>query len=83
MRKRLFIPLVLTAVLAGTTSPPAQTGRRPGAGPGGRPGSFDASTPDIGEPMPELTLYDAQGEEVRLRELFLGHHTVLVLGCLT
>ena len=83
MRNWTFVPLVAAVVLAGTALAPAQTGRRPGAGPAGRPGSFGSSTPDVGDPMPELTLYDAQGEEVRLPELLLGHHTVLVLGCLT
>ncbi len=46
-------------------------------------GAFERSAPAIGEPMPDLTVYDPAGKELRLREVLSGRHTVLILGCLT
>ena len=44
---------------------------------------FDAAL-QLGEQVPDLTIVDAQGEPVNLREL-ASHspYTVLTLGCLT
>ena len=45
---------------------------------------FDTITPAIGELLPDLELYDADGNTVQLREVAgNGRYTVLVLGCLT
>ena len=44
---------------------------------------FEATAPAVGEPLPELSVYDADGKERRLGELLQGHYTVIVLGCLT
>ena len=44
--------------------------------------SFDRTSPPIGEMVPDVTGYDANGKAIRLRGL-RGHHTVLVFGCLT
>ncbi len=45
---------------------------------------FDTITPAIGELLPNLELYDADGNTVQLREVAgNGRYTVLVLGCLT
>lgn len=44
--------------------------------------SFDRMSPSIGEMVPDVVGYDANGKEFRLRDL-KGHHTVLVFGCLT
>lgn len=44
---------------------------------------FEATAPAVGEPLPDLAVYDAGGTERRLRELLQGHYTVIVLGCLT
>ena len=44
---------------------------------------FEAAAPAIGEPLPDLAVYDAGGKERRLGELLQGHYTVIVLGCLT
>ncbi len=44
---------------------------------------FEATAPALGEPLPDLAVYDAAGEERRLGELLQGHYTVIVLGCLT
>ena len=44
---------------------------------------FETSAPDIGEQLPDLTVFDADGKELRLRKLLQEHFTVIVLGCLT
>ncbi len=44
---------------------------------------FEATAPAIGEPMPDVVLYDAGGKGLRVSELLQGHYTVIVLGCLT
>ncbi len=46
-------------------------------------GRFEATAPAVGEPLPDLAIYDARGKERRLGELLQGHYTVIVLGCLT
>ncbi len=60
---------------------------RPGGGPGGRPGrgpggpSQESGTL-VGQPLPDITVYDAQGKEFSLSSL-KGNYSVLVFGCLT
>ncbi len=44
---------------------------------------FEATAPAVGQPLPDLAVYDAGGEERRLSELLQEHYTVIVLGCLT
>ena len=44
---------------------------------------FEATAPAVGEPMPDVVLYDAGGKGLRVSELLQGHYTVIVLGCLT
>ncbi len=44
---------------------------------------FEATAPAVGEPLPDLVLYEAGGEERQLDKLLQGHYTVIVLGCLT
>ncbi len=44
---------------------------------------FEATAPAVGEPLPDLAVYDAGGEERQLGQLLQGHYTVIVLGCLT
>ena len=39
--------------------------------------------PQVGEELPDLTLYDPEGKKVRLHEALTGHYTALILGCLT
>jgi len=51
-------------------------------GQGGVNERFERSSPAVGQPLPELTCYDAAGAEVKLHEV-KGHYTVLVFGCLT
>ena len=44
---------------------------------------FESTAPAVGEPLPDLAVYDAGGKELRVGELLQGHYTVIVLGCLT
>ncbi len=44
---------------------------------------FEAAAPAVGEPLPDLVVYDAGGEKQRLGQLLQGHYAVIVLGCLT
>ena len=63
----------------------AATAAEPG-GPNGRGmliRNFEASAPAVGELMPNLAVYDRDGQESRLPALLNGRFTVLILGCLT
>lgn len=44
---------------------------------------FEAAAPEVGEPMPNVEIHDAQGNKIWLHDVLKGHYTVLVLGCLT
>ena len=44
---------------------------------------FEAHAPKVGEPLPDITVYDDLGNPVNIRELANENYTVLVLGCLT
>jgi hypothetical protein len=44
---------------------------------------FEASSPNIGEGVPDVPVYTAEGEKVSFRDLVLGHYSVVVFGCLT
>ncbi len=45
--------------------------------------NFDRNAPAIGDALPDVVVYDRDGEELRLRGLLSGHYSVLILGCLT
>ena len=59
------------------------------AQPGGADGrgmlmrNFEEHAPAVGELMPNLPVYDRDGQESRLPALLDGRFTVLILGCLT
>ena len=44
---------------------------------------FAELAPEIGEPLPDLTIVDEHGNPVNVRDLASENYTVLVLGCLT
>jgi len=44
---------------------------------------FEAHAPKVGEPLPDITIYDDLGSPVNIRELAKENYKVLVLGCLT
>ena len=49
-----------------------------------QPGGADGrGRPAVGELMPNLAVYDRDGQESRLPALLNGRFTVLILGCLT
>jgi hypothetical protein len=59
----------------------------PGGRPGGRSGKAlggpsQESGPAPGQPLPDITVYDAGGKEFKLSSL-KGDYSVLVFGCLT
>ena len=43
---------------------------------------FTKSKPAIGDTIPDVTVYDPSGKEVKTSDL-RGHYTVLTFGCLT
>jgi len=43
---------------------------------------FGPGLPQPGDTLPDLVVYDDQGEEFQLRRL-RGEHSVIVFGCLT
>jgi hypothetical protein len=44
---------------------------------------FEAAAPDVGEQIPDLSVYTGSGEKVRFRDLVRDHYSVVVFGCLT
>ena len=79
--------LACLAAYAGTAGPRlhAQARERSSeeAGPQYIRGAFERAAPEIGQPMHDLTVYDRNGQEVRLHDVVNGRYTVLILGCLT
>ena len=45
-------------------------------------GNFEKGSPALGERLPDISGFDAKGNEFHLRSL-KGNYTVLVFGCLT
>lgn len=43
---------------------------------------FVTAKPAVGEPIPDVVVYDAKGHKVSTADL-RGHYTVLTFGCLT
>ncbi len=62
-----------------STNRPQFGGRNSG---GPRGGSFGSSTPNVGDTLPDITVYDSEGKEFNLRRM-RGNYSVLVFGCLT
>jgi len=44
---------------------------------------FETGAPQVGESLPDITIYDDLGNPVNIRELANENYKVLVLGCLT
>ena len=70
-RRILFTTALL---LAASATAPAQPGRDDP--------DFVKKRPTVGDPLPDLTVYTADGKEFRTSSL-RGHYTVLAFGCLT
>ncbi|GIW92258.1 MAG: hypothetical protein KatS3mg110_0299 [Pirellulaceae bacterium] len=78
-----LVALVICLSLLYSSSLPALAQMRPGSNaPAPRGGEFDRRSPAVGEPLPDITIYDAEGRPFSLSRL-RGHYTVLVFGCLT
>lgn len=70
-------------IVVGTGLLAAQSGRARDDSPRTRViRQFMESAPKIGQTLPDIRLFDAGGKRFQLGSL-KGHHTVLVLGCLT
>jgi hypothetical protein len=54
-----------------------------GMGGGQQQARFEVSAPKIGDPLPDLSIFDDQGNPVNIRDLGGENYKVLVLGCLT
>jgi cytochrome oxidase Cu insertion factor (SCO1/SenC/PrrC family) len=65
-----FLSLLMTGLIVGPVS--AQGKEDP---------EFIKKSPTIGEPLPDLTVYTADGKEFKTSSL-RGHYTVLDFGCL-
>ena len=88
MTKRIL--LISTSIMALVCAGSGLAQPRPGSGEAfrGDPREavmlrFEAAAPKVGEPLPDIVIHDRTSKELRLRELLQGHHTVLILGCLT
>ena len=77
-KDRVVLALGLLAVLGFASSAQAQLNPREQA-----IHRFEATAPAVGQPLPDLMIYEAGGEKRRLGQLLQGHYTVIVLGCLT
>jgi len=53
-----------------------------GPGGGGLPALLGEDAPKVGEVVPNVEVYDASGERIRMHDL-PGKHRVIVFGCLT
>ena len=78
---RPFLLVALLFGLAGSSfgQPPAQKGS---SAKQEVDRGFDRVAPAIGQPLGDISAYDAEGKQIRLSSL-KGHYTVLVFGCLT
>ena len=78
---RVWIVVVMSGVgaLGLLAQSPDSRGRR---FQGGMMNRFEESAPQVGDKLPDVELFDAQGQPLRLSSL-KGSYTVLVLGCLT
>ena len=72
MNRVRLLSALLAGVLAGPIS--AQSGKEDP--------EWVKKSPTIGEALPDLTVYTADGKEFKTSSL-RGHYTVLAFGCLT
>jgi hypothetical protein len=75
----ILVALVVAAV-AVAQEPPGRGKRSPRDQVNQR---FAETAPAVGEPVPDVVVYNADGNEHKLREMLRGRYAVLVLGCLT
>ena len=77
---RRVVASVLMLMATGTVwaQPPGSAGRSPGA----QVTERFKSAPDVGQSLPDVTLYAADGRQLSLADL-KGNFSVIVFGCLT
>ncbi len=75
LRSQLALFLGISVVISSSVLAQPGGNSRGGRGPGG-------DLPEVGSMVPDITLYDAEGEEFSTSSL-RGQHSVLVFGCLT
>jgi cytochrome oxidase Cu insertion factor (SCO1/SenC/PrrC family) len=73
--KSAILVASLLLVAASSQSALAQERRRDEA-------AFVTERPAVGDPLPDVTVYDVNGREVKTSSL-RGQHIVLTFGCLT
>jgi cytochrome oxidase Cu insertion factor (SCO1/SenC/PrrC family) len=77
MEPVMRLTIWIVAVLSFAFSDPASAQRRKVSDE-----EFVQQAPAVGDPLPDVTVYDSQGNEVDTSSL-RGHYTVLTFGCLT
>ncbi len=75
------LTLLIIAAMFATVSPQSHAQRR-GMGMIDREKEFLQSTPLIGDELPNVEIYSADGTPFRTADL-RGHYSVLTFGCLT
>jgi len=81
LRARVRLQLTLAFCLGLAATAAAQPGAANGRGMLMQ--NFEQNAPAVGELMPNLPVYDRDGEEHQLANLIAGRPTVLILGSLT
>ena len=80
----LIAAIAAPAVASEQRSRRQRMGRDQGVGGGGvMARNFEEEAPKVGEPLPDVLVYDDEGNPHRLPELLGEHYSVLILGCLT
>ena len=82
--RALLRTLVMAGLITSTLSISSgyAQGNRNSQSRGRSTGGFDQQAPAIGQPLPNVKLYTADGKEFSTSQL-KGSYTVLVFGCLT
>ena len=75
-----ILGMVGAVLAAGLVVAPARAQDSPFEGGNKR---FESTAPQIGEPLPDVPIYNLDGTKHSIRDLVRGQYTVLVLGCLT
>ena len=82
MYNRIIGSLTVILVLCFAHEAVYGQGRRGGPGGRGGTGRLEASGLKVGSPMPEVTVFDAEGKPFDTKSL-KGNYSVIVFGCLT
>lgn len=81
--QRIVLPTALILALAFTCAPAQEEESRRGPGRfGGGPDRLAAAGLAVGQSLPPLDVYDADGRPFEQSQL-QGHYVVVVFGCLT